>query len=279
MSEKKKANKFQDHPLHSLLAGLVAGGVEATITKYKGPLDCLTRTVREQGFFALYRGLSALVIGTAAKAGIRFLTYEEIKKLLADENGHVSGPKSMIAGLGAGMTEAILVVTPTETIKTKLIHDSQREVPKYKGLVHGVTTIVRQEGFGGVYRGLFPVMMRQGANQAVRFSTYSTLKQELQKWTTPGQPLPWSVTFAIGAVAGTVTVYTTMPLDVVKTKMQGLHAKTLYKNSFHCFWTVVRNEGVLSLWKGATPRLSRLLVSFIGKSNGVKSDPYLPLHY
>jgi len=37
-----------------------------------------------------------LVIGTAAKAGIRFLTYEEIKKLLADENGHVSGPRSMI---------------------------------------------------------------------------------------------------------------------------------------------------------------------------------------
>ena len=109
------------------------------------------------------------------------------------------------------------------------------------------------------------MMMRQGANQAVRFSTYSTLKQELQKWTTPGQPLPWSATFAIGATAGTVTVYTTMPLDVVKTKMQGLHAKTLYRNSFHCFWTVVRNEGVFSLWKGATPRLGRLLVSLVGK--------------
>jgi len=39
-------------------------------------------------------------------------------------------------------------------------------------------------------------MMRQGANQAVRFSTYSTLKQEFQKYSgPPGQPLPALVTF------------------------------------------------------------------------------------
>ncbi|CAG8582204.1 6228_t:CDS:2 [Ambispora gerdemannii] len=239
--------KKKDPPLHSLVAGLLAGGVEATITLFKGPIDCAVTTVRTQGIFALYRGLSALVIGTAAKAG--------------DENGNVSGPKSMLAGLGAGMTEAITVVTPTETIKTKLIHDQNKSQPQYKGLVHGIKTIVKNEGFGGIYRGVFPVMMRQGANQAVRFSTYSTLKQEYQKYSGPGQPLPWLVTFGIGSIAGIVTVYTTMPLDVVKTKMQGLHAKELYRTSFHCFWKVIKDDGVLALWKGATPRLSRLLLS------------------
>ncbi|KAG9290671.1 hypothetical protein G9A89_011634 [Geosiphon pyriformis] len=276
MSPQKK-----DRPLQSLFAGLVAGGVEATITYptefiktqlqlqdtksgeklYKGPIDCGVTTIRTRGFFALYKGLSALVIGTAAKAGVRFLTYDELKKLLSDEKGNISGPKSMLAGLGAGMTEAVTVVTPTETIKTKLIHDHIQPHPQYKGLIHGITRIVNQEGLGGIYRGVFPVMMRQGANQAVRFSTYSTLKQEFQKRNGPGQPLPWIVTFGIGSIAGIVTVYTTMPLDVVKTKMQGLHAKELYRSSFHCLWTVIRNDGVLALWKGATPRLSRLLLS------------------
>lgn len=58
-------------------------------------------------------------------------------------------------------------------------------------------------------------MMRQGANSAVRFTTYTTLKQFVQGNARPGQPIPSSITFAIGAVAGLVTVYTTMPLEYV----------------------------------------------------------------
>ncbi|CAJ0915706.1 17546_t:CDS:2 [Entrophospora sp. SA101] len=146
-------------------------------------------------------------------------------------------------------------------LQTKLIHDTNRSIPQYKGLVHGVSLIVAKEGIGGIYRGLFPVMMRQGANQAVRFSVYSTLKQRFQKYSTPGQPLPWSVTFLMGAIAGIITVYSTMPLDVVKTRMQGLDATSLYQNSFHCAWKVLKEEGVFAFWKGVTPRLGRLLVT------------------
>ena len=56
-------------------------------------------------------------------------------------------------------------------------------------------------------------MMRQGANSAVRFTTYATLKQFVQGTVRPGQPLPSAVTFGIGGIAGLVTVYTTMPLE------------------------------------------------------------------
>ena len=58
-------------------------------------------------------------------------------------------------------------------------------------------------------------MMRQGANSAVRFTTYTTLKQFVQGNARPGQTIPSSITFGIGAVAGLVTVYTTMPLECV----------------------------------------------------------------
>lgn len=58
-------------------------------------------------------------------------------------------------------------------------------------------------------------MMRQGGNSAVRFTTYSTLKQFCQGAARTGQDLPFVITFGIGAIAGLVTVYTTMPLEFV----------------------------------------------------------------
>lgn len=74
-------------------------------------------TVRTQGFFALYRGMSALVIGNTAKGAVRFLAFDQFAQMLRDDQGKLSGARSVLAGLGAGMTEAALVVTPTETIK------------------------------------------------------------------------------------------------------------------------------------------------------------------
>lgn len=119
----------------------------------------------------------------------------------------------MLAGLGAGMMEAIIAVTPSETIKTKMIEDSKRDIPRYNGMVDGVRKIVAEEGIGGLYRGLGPVMLRQGANSAVRFSSYSTIKQLAQGSLPPGSVLPGWMTFGIGSMAGVITVYTTMPFE------------------------------------------------------------------
>ena len=105
------------------------------------------------------------------------------------------------------MMEAVFAVTPSETIKTKLIDDSKRAVRKYPpGLIPGTAAIVREEGFLGIYRGLVPVMMRQGANSMVRLGSYSTLKNLVQGSARPGQTLPGGVTFGIGALAGVITV-------------------------------------------------------------------------
>lgn len=105
-----------------------------------------------------------------------------------------------------------------------------------------------------------PQMMRQGANSAVRFTTYSTLKQFVQSNARTGTTLPSGVTFGIGAIAGLVTVYTTMPLDVVKTRMQSLEARSEYRNALHCAYRIFTEEGVRRFWTGTTPRLARLLV-------------------
>lgn len=52
----------------------------------------------------------------------------------------------------------------------------------------------------------FKQMLRQGANSAVRFSSYSTLKQLAQGSAVPGEDMPGWMTFGIGATAGVITV-------------------------------------------------------------------------
>jgi len=52
-----------------------------------------------------------------------------------------------------------------------------------------------------------------------------------------------------------------MPIDTVKTSMQSIEAKSLYKNSFDCVAKIFKNEGVLVFWSGALPRLARLILS------------------
>lgn len=217
----------KDKPLYSLIAGTTAGAVEGFTTypieytktvsqfaakageKAPGPISIVRTTLAKDGFLGLYSGCGALVTGNAIKAGVRFLSYDHFKSMLKDDTGKLSGPRSLLAGLGAGMMEAVFAVTPSETIKTKLIDDGKRAVPRYpRGLIPGTAAIVKEEGLRGIYRGLFPVMMRQGANSAVRFGTYSTLKNFVSGGARPGQSLPGGITFGIGAVAGVVTVCT-----------------------------------------------------------------------
>jgi solute carrier family 25 citrate transporter 1 len=100
-------------------------------------------------------------------------------------------------------------------------------------------------------------MIRQGANSAVRLTTYSTLRGIATK---DGNKPGGVLTFGMGAIAGIVTVYTTMPLDVVKTRMQSERASQ-YKGAFNCAATILRKEGIQRFWKGTTPRLMRLILS------------------
>ena len=49
-----------------------------------------------------------------------FVAFDQYKQLLQDNDGNISGPRTVIAGFGAGITESLLAVTPFESIKTSL---------------------------------------------------------------------------------------------------------------------------------------------------------------
>ena len=95
----------------------------------------------------------------------------------------------MVAGMITGFVEATLVVTPVETMKTKLIHDGNSANPRFRGLFHGMSVIVAEQGLRGIYKGWVPTMAKQTGNQGVRFMVF----EEVKKWlgVRPGEPVPF----------------------------------------------------------------------------------------
>jgi solute carrier family 25 citrate transporter 1 len=189
------------------------------------------------------------------------VAFDQYKALLVDENGKLSGPRTVLAGFGAGVTESLLAVTPTESIKTTLIDDRKLAKPRMRGFLHAVPIIARERGLRGFFQGFVPTTARQAANSATRFTAYNFFKQMAESYTAPGEKLGVVGTFAIGGLAGLITVYVTQPLDTIKTRMQSIEARKTYGNSFKCATSIFKQEGVLTFWSGALPRLARLIVS------------------
>ena len=263
--------KEKPSPLRSIIAGSTAGAVEIAIT-YPAEF-AKTRIQLNQRLGAgqrlpfppfgkqWYAGCTTLIIGNSIKAGVRFVAFDQYKSMLSNSDGSISGPMTVVSGFLAGATESLLAVTPFESIKTQLIDDRKRPEPRMRGFLHGSGLIWREQGLRGFFKGFVPTTARQAANSAVRFSSYTSIKQACQSYVAPGEKLGALSTFAIGGAAGTITVYATQPIDTVKTRMQSLDAKGLYKNSIDCGIKVVREEGFFKLWSGAVPRLGRLVFS------------------
>jgi len=130
-----------------------------------------------------------------------------------------------------------------------------------RGFLHAVPIIARERGIRGFFQGFVPTTARQAANSAVRFSSYTFLKQMAESYTAPGEKLGAVGTFAMGGLAGLITVVVTQPLDTIKTRMQSIEAKEVYGNTFRCAAIIFKQEGVLTFWSGALPRLARLVLS------------------
>ncbi|XP_015907222.1 putative tricarboxylate transport protein, mitochondrial isoform X2 [Parasteatoda tepidariorum] len=261
--------------LPHIIVGGITGGIEICITfpteyvktqlqldersakpRYRGIGDVVRITVKDHGVKGLYRGLSVLIYGSVPKSAVRFGTFEALKKRSVDEKGNLGPANRLLCGLGAGVAEAIFAVTPMETVKVKFINDQQSANPKFKGFFHGVREIIRMQGIGGVYQGLTATIMKQGSNQAMRFFVMESLK-DWYRGGDPTKPVNKLIVGLFGAVAGAASVFGNTPIDVVKTRMQGLEASK-YKNTFHCMFEIAKNEGFFAFYKGTVPRLGRV---------------------
>lgn len=225
-------------------------------TQKMSATDAIKMTWKQEGFFGFYRGLPSMVYFAAPKAAIRFASFEACSGLLTGPNGEdkfqLGAAKGFIAGLGAGTMEAIFVTTPQETIKIRLINDAFRTEgggPQYRSFFHGVSSIVKEFGLGGIYKGVFPTIIKVSTAQATRFGVFNFIPAE--KRNTPMKAA------ASGAFAGGVSVLLFQGIDVIKSRMQGLDAHK-YRSTLHCVTDLLKNEGPLAFYKGVGPRLTRV---------------------
>lgn len=187
------------------------------------------------------------------KAAVRFLCFDTIKAQLADASGNVTFARGILAGMCAGVAESLVAVTPTERIKTALIDDA-KGARRFKGGIHAIKTMVRENGVSEIYRGCMATTVKQAATSAVRMGSYNILKQWSKNLGIEKNP---AVTFGLGATAGTITVYATQPFDTLKTRSQAVAGIGIFEASR----SVIREAGVTGLWKGSTMRLGRLVLS------------------
>src|SRR3989338_5552785 len=106
----------------------------------------ISHTLKTNGFFGLYRGLMPMLAFSIPKSAVRFGVVENVRAKLKEADGTVTLLNTALAGLMGGIAEAVFVVTPQETLKVRLIHDRLRDVPVYRNSLHGVATIIREQG-------------------------------------------------------------------------------------------------------------------------------------
>jgi len=223
------------------------------VRTYEGSLDVVRKTVKERGVRGMYKGVTVLLSGTVPTYAVRFGTFDHLKGHFAGADGQLSPVGRLGCGLGAGVAEATLVVTWVETLKVRLISDQRKKNPQYRGLVHAASSIIRNEGLSGLYKGLTPTILKQGSNQAIRFSVMETLR----KWYTgadQSKAVPKPVVAVFGAMAGGCSVLGNTPIDVVKTRMQN----GSYSSTMECARQVAMKEGVRGFYKGCLPRMNRV---------------------
>ena len=108
------------------------------------------------------------------------------------------------------MSEALIVVAPVETVKTKCIELN-------KPFLAGMKYILKTEGIGGVYQGAAATALKQGSNQGLRFMWFNEYKRRV---TNDGEiPLTPIMGLFGGMSAGCFSTLGNNPFDVVKVSL------------------------------------------------------------
>ncbi|KAI1126059.1 mitochondrial carrier [Nemania abortiva] len=259
-------------PLVALLAGGIAGGIEAACTYpfefaktrvqlyghegARNPFAVVARVSRQEGLRALYKGCSTMVVGSIGKDAVRFLMFDRIRSFFEDPVTHRLGPaQSIMSGMAAGVVASTVIVTPTERIKTALIDDA-RTSRRFRSPWHCIAVLYREQGLrGALYSGYVTTTLKQIGTTGFRLGSYSAIKD----WERArGIPVDHALTsFVNGAVAGTVTTLATQPFDTVKTKTQQAR-RTGMLDSVRA---IMAEDGVRGFWRGTVMRLGRTVAA------------------
>mmetsp|Transcript_32891 Transcript_32891/g.55507 ORF Transcript_32891/g.55507 Transcript_32891/m.55507 type:complete len:288 (+) Transcript_32891:210-1073(+) len=180
--------------------------------------SAIRQILAQEGIRGLYRGYGVAMTFTAPASSLYFVTYEIAKTGLSKEYS-----QSAVVHFCSGLTaEAIsgLLWLPMDVVKQRM----QCQVSDvYKGSgFSAALSVVKTEGFWGLYKGYFTCLAAFGPYTALYFTVYEKCKVFAQHmYSAPStNALPAYAYFVCGLSAATVAASVTNPLEIIKTRVQ-----------------------------------------------------------
>ncbi|GMS97254.1 hypothetical protein PENTCL1PPCAC_19429 [Pristionchus entomophagus] len=226
---------------------------------FTGALDCCRQTMAKEGFFALYKGMAAPLVGVTPLFAV-FFGGCAIGKYIQQKNpeDEMSFLQNANSGAIAGvMTTAVMV--PGERIKCLLQVQSAGHAPTgvhYDGPMDVVKKLYKQGGIASIYRGTAATLLRDIPASAAYLSVYEYLKKKFAGEGNAGKLSP-GATLMAGGLAGMANWSVCIPADVLKSRLQTA-AEGKYPGGLRdVLKEVLREEGPKGLFKGFAPVMLR----------------------
>lgn len=193
--------------LKSLAAGAISGAVAKTAVapfdrtkilmqvsqmygweRYRGSVwDSMKTIWRTEGFFGFFRGNSATVVRIMPYAAVQYQSFEFYHRALSVHVFHSESPspvKRFMAGAMAGST-SVLCTYPMDLARTvlavQIASDSSAKPMRRLGIFATLYTIVREEGFHSLYRGMYPTLVGVVPYAGISFLSFGVLKRAADK--------------------------------------------------------------------------------------------------
>ncbi|KAG5294883.1 mitochondrial 2-oxodicarboxylate [Histoplasma ohiense] len=158
---------------------------KASAGKYSGMLDVVSKIVKQEGPLALYNGLeSTLWRHILWNAGYFGCIFQIRSQLPQPEPGNKTQQmrNDLIAG-SIGGTAGTLLNTPMDVVKSRIQNSPKTagSVPKYNWAWPALGTIMREEGFGALYKGFTPKVLRLGPGGGILLVVFTTVTDFFRK--------------------------------------------------------------------------------------------------
>lgn len=247
-------NVLVGHPLDTIKVRLQTMPIPKSGEQplYSGTLDCLKKTIHNEGFRGLYKGMGAPLASIAPIFAISFFGYGLGKRIFGPKNlEDFKIRHNFLAGAFSGIFTTS-IMAPGERIKCLLQTQQGANQPKlYNGPIDCAIKLYKQGGIGSIYRGAGATLVRDIPASGLYFAAYEIV----QKFVTNNGEKDASVigTIFAGGAAGMAYWIAGMPADVVKSRLQTAPEGTYPNGARDVLKQLLVKEGPLALYKGITP--------------------------
>ncbi|CAL1360935.1 unnamed protein product [Linum trigynum] len=258
------------HPLDVVRTRFqVNDGRVTGLPTYRNTGHAVLTIARMEGIRGLYAGFSPAVLGSTVAWGLYFFFYSRAKQRYSKGKNQSLSPLLHLASAAEAGGLVSLCTNPIWLVKTRFQlqahHQSSRP---YSGLYDAFKTIMREEGWKALYKGLGPGLILQVSHGAIQFTVYEELRKLLLHHRSNGTKghhdnadsnLLNTVDYAVlGGSSKLSAILLTHPFQVVRARMQqrpGADGTPRYLDSWHVVKESFRYEGFRAFYKGITPTI------------------------